>query len=134
MISVVMATLNNDRDLVEALSPLIPASVDGLVRELVVADGGSTDATLHILDEAGAVVVEGGLEAACRAAKGPWLLIMRPTSRLSYEWAGPVRRRLESAEAGAHELVRSLFGKAEATLISKAAYLDGRRRTKRLRI
>jgi glycosyltransferase involved in cell wall biosynthesis len=134
MISVVMVTLNDERDLVEALSPLIPASVDGLVRELVVADRGSTDATLHILDEAGAVVVEGGLDAACQAARGPWLLIMRPKSRLTHEWSGPVRRRLESAQAGAHVLVRSLFGKPEATLVSKAAYLGGRRRTKRLRI
>ena len=134
MISVVMTSLNNERDLVEALSPLIPASVDGLVRELVVADGGSTDATLHILDEAGAVLVEGGLDAACRAAKGPWLLIMRPTSRLAHEWTGPVRRRLEGAEAGAVDLVRGLFARPEATLISKADYLGGRRRSKRLRI
>jgi glycosyltransferase involved in cell wall biosynthesis len=134
MISVVMATLNNERDLVEALSPLIPASVDGLVRELVVADGGSTDATLHILDEAGAVVVEGSVEAACRAAKGPWLLIMRPTSRLTFEWAGPVRRRLENPQTGACDLARGLFAKPEATLISKADYLAGRRRAKRLRI
>jgi glycosyltransferase involved in cell wall biosynthesis len=130
----VMATLNNERDLVDALSPLIPASVDGLVRELVVADGGSIDATLHILNEAGAVVMEGGVEAACQAAKGPWLLIMRPTSRLTYEWSGPVRRRMEHAQAGAHHLVRGLFRSPEATLISKADYLGGRRRSKRLRI
>jgi glycosyltransferase involved in cell wall biosynthesis len=134
MISVVMATLNSERDLVEALSPLIPASVEGLVRELVVADGGSTDATLEILDEAGAVVIEGGLDAACRAAKGPWLLILRPQSRLTYEWVGTVRRRLEKAEAGAHDLVRGRFARPEATLISQAAYVAGRRRAKRLRI
>ena len=134
MISVVMATLNSERDLVEALSPLIPASVDGLVRELVVADGGSTDRTLEILDEAGAVVVEGGLDAACRAAKGPWLLILRPQSRLPYEWLAIVRRRLGKAEAGANDLVRSRFARPEATLISKADYIGKRRRAKRLRI
>jgi hypothetical protein len=104
------------------------------VRELVVADGGSSDATLHILDEAGAVLVDGGVEAACRAAKGPWLLIMQPSSRLAYEWVGPVRRRLENAEAGPAHLVRGLFARPEARLISKADYLAGRRGGTRLRI
>ena len=134
MISVVMATLNSERNLVAALSPLIPASVDGIVRELVVADGGSSDATLEILEEAGAQLVQGGLDAACAAAKGPWLLIMTPTGRLPYEWVGPVRRVLESGAQRPVKLVRGIFGRSEALLIPKTAWAAGKRGGVRLRV
>ena len=54
MISVVIPTLNAAATLQRALSPLVPAAVDGLVREVVVADGGSTDETLELAEDAGA--------------------------------------------------------------------------------
>ena len=135
MISVVMATLNSERDLVEALSPLIPASVDGLVRELVVSDSGSSDGTLAILDVAGAVLAEGGLNGAAQAARGPWLLVIASTSRLTYEWPVPARRHLDVGKDRAVRLVRhGLFAKAEALLIRKADYLAGGRGRRRLKI
>src|SRR5690349_560655 len=135
MISVVMATLNNAAELAEALSPLVPGSVDGLIHELVVADGGSTDDTLAVLDDAGAVLVEGGLGAACTAAKGPWLLIVEPSTRLPYEWIGPVRRHLESGDQAARKLVRSgWFAKPQALLILKRAWLTGQTGGKALRV
>jgi hypothetical protein len=134
MISVVMTTLNSERDLIEALSPLVPASIEGLVQELVVFDGGSSDATLAILDEAGAVMVGGGLEAAAARAKGPWLLVMPATGRLSFEWIGPVRRHLEAGQ-GARHLVRGGFlAKAQALLVRKSDYVAGTRSGVRLRI
>jgi glycosyltransferase involved in cell wall biosynthesis len=104
------------------------------VRELVVADGGSSDATLEILEEAGAHLVEGGLDAACAAAKGPWLLIMPPTGRLPYEWVGPVRRVLESGVQRPVKLVRGLFARSEALLIPKAAWAAGKKSGARLRV
>ena len=64
-----MATRDCERDLVEALSPLVAAAVEGLIHELVVSDSGSTDATLAILDEAGAVMAQGGLEGAVAAVE-----------------------------------------------------------------
>ena len=57
MISVVIPTLNAERTLQRALAPLVPAAVEGLVREVVVADGGSTDRTLELADDAGANIV-----------------------------------------------------------------------------
>jgi glycosyltransferase involved in cell wall biosynthesis len=135
VISVVMATRDAERDLVEALSPLIPAVVDGLVHELVVSDQGSTDATLAILDEAGARMVEGGLDAAAAAAKGPWLLVITPAARLPYEWIGPVRRALEGGDGKSRRLSRpGLFARAEALLIRKADYLGGGRTGRRLTV
>jgi hypothetical protein len=134
MISVVMATLNCERDLAEALSPLVPASIDGLVHELVVSDAGSTDRTLEVLDEAGAVMVAGGLDAAAGRARGPWLLVMSPAARLGYDWIAPVRRRLQ-AGGGPWRLTRQgLFARDEALLVSKTDYLAGRRRGAKLKI
>lgn len=135
MISVVMATLNSERDLIEALSPLVPGSIEGLVTELVVADGGSTDQTLAILDEAGAVMVQGGVAAAAKAAKGPWLLIMTPSARLTYDWIGPARRHLEVGGPKPARLVRpGLLARTEALLIPKAAYAPGKTGGRKLRI
>lgn len=100
MISVVVPTLNAADNLAETLIPLIRAAVDGVVREVVVADGGSTDETLAIADDAGARIVAAGADraeqvaAGCEAAKGPWLMILYPGMRLGSEWAGAVKAHL----------------------------------------
>ncbi len=92
MISVVIPTFNEANHLSLTLAALVPAAVDGLVREVVISDGGSTDATLKAADEAGAKIVTSAkgrgqqLAAACALAKGPWLLILHADSRLAVGW------------------------------------------------
>ena len=117
MISVIIPTLNDERRLVAALAPLVPAAMEGLVRELICADGGSTDATFDIADDAGAVFLnlEGDasarIAAASARAKGPWLLTLDPNVRLEFGWesaalkhmnahAAPGRFRLQTSEGG----------------------------------
>ena len=71
MISVVIPTFNEAGHLSLTLAALVPAAVDGLVREVVISDGGSTDGTLEAADEAGAKIVTSAkgrgqqLAAAC---------------------------------------------------------------------
>lgn len=69
----------------------------GLVREVVVADAGSTDATLAIADEMGAVVVTGArgrgaqlATGAAAAAKGQWLLFLHADTVLAADWPDAV--------------------------------------------
>ncbi len=77
MISVVIATLNDEQTLAAVLAALIPAAVDALVREVIVVDGGSGDRTLQIADNAGARIVSGvEMGPACQMAKSDWLLIL----------------------------------------------------------
>ena len=54
MITVVIPTLNAEAGLPATLTALVPAAVDGLVREVIVVDGGSTDFTCRIAEEMGA--------------------------------------------------------------------------------
>jgi len=92
MISVVIPTFNEAGHLPLTLAALVPAAVDGLVREVVISDGGSTDGTLEAADEAGAKIITSTkgrgqqLAAACAVAKGPWLLILHADSRLAVGW------------------------------------------------
>lgn len=92
MISVVIPTLNAEGTLAQTLAALVPAAVDGLVREAVVVDGGSRDRTLQIVDSAGADLLqcEGGrgsqLAAGAERARGPWLLFLHADTVLEPGW------------------------------------------------
>jgi len=77
MISVVIATLNDEETLAAVFAALIPAAVDALVREVIVVDAGSGDRTLQIADDAGARILSGvEIGCACQTAKSDWLLIL----------------------------------------------------------
>jgi glycosyltransferase involved in cell wall biosynthesis len=145
MISVIIATLNDERRLTATLAPLVPAAMEGLVRELVVVDGGSTDATFDIADDAGARFIRSGGEAASRvlegakAAKGPWLLVLDPGVRLDHGWeaaalkhmnasTGPARFRLERGEGGFLAKLRAPGARAVLVMKAERLQLTGGRR------
>lgn len=92
MLSVVIPTLNAERSLVRTLTSLVEPAMRGLVRDVVIADGGSTDQTLDIAEDAGCEIVRanatrgGLLDAGARAAKGPWLLFLRAETALEPGW------------------------------------------------
>jgi len=101
MISVVIATLNDDRLLADTLSALIPAAVDGLVHQVVIADGGSTDATLEIAEDAGALMVSGDLGAGVDAAREAWVLVLDADARLRPGWEPIAYAHTQTAPAKA---------------------------------
>jgi rSAM/selenodomain-associated transferase 2 len=82
MISAVIPTLNSEATLGATLEALIPAVVDGLIREVIIADGSSSDRTLKVADQSGAHVISSKpgrglqLQAGAAAAKMPWLLFL----------------------------------------------------------
>lgn len=94
MISVVIPTLNAERGLIRTLQCLIEPAMRGLVRDVIIADGGSTDLTLEIAEDAGCEIVRAGgtrgnlLDAGSRAAKGPWLLFLHAETALEPGWDG----------------------------------------------
>jgi glycosyltransferase involved in cell wall biosynthesis len=92
MISVVIPTLNHERALARCFDALIPAAVRGVVRDVIVADGGSSDGTLGIADAAGAHIVAAGklrgeqLHVGAGMARAEWLLFLHPETQLEPGW------------------------------------------------
>lgn len=95
MLSVIIPTLNSEREMQVLLPVLVPAAVDGLVREVIAADGGSTDATGLICEDAGVEWVQGGLDVAASSARGDMLLILPVDLRLRRGWDDVLRAHLE---------------------------------------
>jgi len=132
MISVVIATHNDARTLGQTLASLVPAAVDGLVREVILADAGSTDETLAIAEDAGARVVraDGGAEArlteACRAARAEWLLILETSVPAPHGWEDPAGRHMERHAGKAAYWGRSglapFVTPAKAVLVPRALF------------
>jgi rSAM/selenodomain-associated transferase 2 len=93
-----MPTLNAAPHLARSLAPLVPAVADGLVRELIISDGGSTDDTVAIAEEVGARVTKGvtgrgaQLIAGAAAARAPWLLFLHADTALDDGWTSDAAR------------------------------------------
>ena len=96
MISVIIPTLNAEAGLAATLTALVPGAVEGLIREVIVADGGSTDATRDIADACGATIVvsEPGrglqLRTGAEHARGSWLLFLHADTVLEPGWIADV--------------------------------------------
>ncbi len=92
MLSVVIPTLNAEAGLSATLNALIPALVEGLVRDAVIADGGSTDETIELAEAAGTTVVRthacrgAQLAAGAARAKAGWLLFLHADTVLMPGW------------------------------------------------
>ena len=95
MLSVIIPTFNSAADLPDLLTVLVPAAVDGLVREVLAADEGSTDPTLLICDDAGVEVVTDGIASAMKRARQDWILLLPADIRLPGDWAERVARGLK---------------------------------------
>jgi rSAM/selenodomain-associated transferase 2 len=106
MVSVVIPTLNAEATLPRVLAALVPAAVGGIVREVVVADGGSTDDTFEIVEASGAKFVRAPrgrgpqLAAGAEAAKGNWLLFLHADTVLEPGWEDEVAKFFEQIASG----------------------------------
>ncbi len=96
MLSIVIPTLGAASSLDRTLDGLDRAS--GLVREIIVVDGGSRDDTVALAARRGARVVAaaGGrgaqLVAGAAAAVAPWLMFLHADTRLAAGWVGAIER------------------------------------------
>jgi Glycosyl transferase family 2 len=92
MLSVIIPTHESERPLVRTLAVLVPGAAAGAVREVIVADGGSRDATAEVADLAGCEVLVSHeplgarLKQAAARARTSWLLFLRPGTHLDATW------------------------------------------------
>ena len=91
MLTVLIETENDEDGLTRTLASLISAAVEGVVRDVIVCDRGSTDQTHRVAEHAGCnYIAGGGVAAGIRQAKGEWLLMLEPGARLVDGWIEPV--------------------------------------------
>ena len=104
MLSVVIPTRNSERALVPTLAMLVPGVMASAVREVIIADGGSSDATREVADFAGCALHRlrrparhRGCARRSPAARAPWLMFLRPGAILDPTWVAEIARFVEDA-------------------------------------
>lgn len=115
-LSIVIPTLNAADHLRVTLASLMEGIEAGILRELIISDGGSQDDTCQIAEAAGAIVVTGGagrggqLQRGAEAAGGVWMLFLHADTQLSPGWAQVVAEHLETDGAGYFRLAFAATG------------------------
>jgi len=115
MLTVIIPTQNHERALVPTLAMLVAGAMSGTVSQVIVADAGSSDATADVVDIAGCEMMTSTaplaarLRAAAAAARGTWLMFLRPGVVLDAAWVEEATRVIEGAVArgtvGSHAAV-----------------------------
>jgi hypothetical protein len=104
MLTVIIPTHESERALVRTLAVLVPGAAAGAVREVIVADAGSRDATAEVADFAGCQVLVSDaplgarLKTAAASARAAWLLFLRPGTRLDATWIDDTMGFIAGAE------------------------------------
>jgi rSAM/selenodomain-associated transferase 2 len=105
---VIIPTLNAAVHLPRALGPLADGKARGLVRQVVVADGGSSDTTLAIAAAAGCDTVVSApgrgkqMRAGTTAAKAHWFLFLHADTALGAGWIDETERFIAGRRARMH--------------------------------
>jgi len=105
MISVVIPTLNAAPHLPRALAPLVQGVQHGLIKQVIVVDGGSADETLEIAEAAGCDIVVSApgrakqMRAGALAARANWLLFLHADTALGRNWVAEAQRHMSLPQA-----------------------------------
>lgn len=101
MLTVIVSTNESERVLVRTLASLVPGATAGLIRDVILADAGSTDETAGIGDVAGCRFLSlpgppgPRLAAAAEMARGEWLMFLQAGAEPDTGWVAEVTQFIE---------------------------------------
>ncbi|WP_108817840.1 glycosyltransferase [Pseudovibrio sp. Alg231-02] len=105
MISALIPTYNSEHRLVLTLSALVPASAEGILKEVIITDEGSSDGTEIVADASGADFVSTTTKSGSALAEGlkrctrsNWVLLIQPGAILQAGWQAEAASFIERAE------------------------------------
>jgi len=131
MLSVVIATRDCERVLVPTLATLVAGAAGGIIREVIIADGGSTDDTAEVANIAGCEVKISAAPAAERlrvaaaSARGSWILFLTPGTVLDATWVAETSRFVEQTELrGLAEQRAAVFRKVPAAGTERPIFVE----------
>lgn len=102
-LSIIIPTLNAEAALPATLDALLPGVAVGIIREVIISDGGSTDGGASLAHDAGAEVITGPpgrggqLARGAQVASGAWLLFLHADTHLPEAWVGAVCTHMASS-------------------------------------
>lgn len=103
-LSIIIPTLHAAGGLPPTLDALLPGVAAGIIREVIVVDGGSRDQTCEIAVAAGAQIVKsapgrgGQLRAGAEIARADWLLFLHADTQLGPDWVGAAAHHMQNEE------------------------------------
>ncbi|MDR6756200.1 glycosyltransferase involved in cell wall biosynthesis [Mycoplana sp. BE70] len=102
MLTVLIECHNDEPELAQTLSALIPGAVEGLVRDVIVLDHGSSDGSAKVADAAGCTfLTRWDLHEVVSSARGEWLLLLEPGARPLNGWIDAVGEYIGTSQAPA---------------------------------
>ena len=105
MLSVIIATHESERALVQTLAALVPGATAGLLGEVIVADAGSRDTTAEVADIAGCRLIVSSeplgtrLKMAAQSTRTPWLMFLRAGCVPEAGWITATDRFMQTTDA-----------------------------------
>jgi glycosyltransferase involved in cell wall biosynthesis len=131
LITVIIGTDNSGRSLAPTLAALVAGAAAGAVREVIVADAASTDATAEVADMAGCQFIVSKaqlalrLQEAAQRARAGWLMFLRPGVVLDSAWIEETCRFAEHAErSGQSDMRAAVFRRAPSIVDSRPLLLE----------
>lgn len=103
MISVVLVASEDLPGLAAQMAMLVPAAVDGLVKEVALVSGGEPGVEALAEDSGARLVTTSGdrLAAGAAVARGDWILTLRATPILREGWREPIEKHLAGGACAA---------------------------------
>jgi rSAM/selenodomain-associated transferase 2 len=102
-VSVIIPTLNAADAIGPCLGAVAEALTSGILREVILTDGGSSDAIEDVAEAVGARLIRGApgrgaqLARGAEAARGSWLLFVHADTVLGHGWVEAVQRHIAAA-------------------------------------